>query len=506
LSAKRWEASPEKTIAEPGLEETPPAGAEEGLAERPTMSIRAKITLGFVVLFALCAVASITFWVMGSRIDQKLIFTETVNHYAFEIQQARRYEKNYFLYRTNLPDALENIQTAREILKREGQNIVAIIGQEKLKVMTSHLDHYENLLNELRILKDKPPGPEGSVSEIEGELRKHGAEMIFMALNLVDQERREVEEMSKLSRRLPLVFLTLLLVVMVYLTHFLAQQIVRPLNRFVDYTLRIARGDFSPITETRKYQDEFSRLAQAINWMMGQLQKNQEQYIQSRKMASVGTLASGIAHELNNPLNNICVTTESLLDELAELPDDETRKRLQDIYTQAERASGTVRNLLDFTRMDQPSFVSLAVDELLTSTLKLARHEMEINNVGLEYSIPEGFPHIQGDFSQLQQVFLNLIINSIQAMPQGGTLRITGEDGEAGFVRVHLADTGIGIPQAILPHIFDPFFTTKEKGTGLGLSVSYSIVKKHKGRILVKSEINQGSVFSVFLPRAKQGG
>lgn len=506
MPAERTEAPPPRMSPSLMVDEAALAQAQKGLAERPTMSIRRKIILGFVALFLLCAGASITFWIMGSRIDQKLIFTETVNHYAFEIQQARRYEKNFFLYQTNLPDALENVQTAREILKKESENITAVIGPQKLNTMMVHLDRYEKLLNDLRALKARPPGQAGSFSEIEGELRKHGAEMVFLALNLVDQERKEVEEMSKLSRRLPLVFLGILLLVMVYLTHFLAQQILGPLNRFVDYTLRIAHGNFSPITATRKYKDEFSRLAIAINLMMDHLQKNQEQYIQSRKMAAIGTLTSGVAHELNNPLNNICITAESLLDELEGIPDGEKIKRLQDIYTQAERASGTVRNLLDFTRMDQPSFVPLSVDELLTSTVKLARNEMDLNNVKLEYSIPEGLPKIQGDFSQLQQVFLNLIINSLQAMPQGGTLSIKAESTDSEFIRAHVADTGIGIPQSILPHIFDPLFTTKEKGTGLGLSVSYTIIKKHGGKILVKSEINQGSTFSVFLPKAEEGG
>jgi two-component system NtrC family sensor kinase len=506
LSAERMEAPPPRMTPALMVDEAALANAQKGLAERPTMSIRRKIILGFVALFLLCAGASITFWIMGSRIDQKLVFTETVNHYAFEIQQARRYEKNFFLYRTNLPDALENVQTAREILKKESENITAVIGPQKLSTMMVHLDRYEKILNDLSAMKNRSPGQAESLSEIEGELRKHGAEMVFLALNLVEKERKEVEEMSKLSRRLPLLFLGILLVVMVYLTHFLAQQILRPLNRFVDYTLRIARGNFSPITATRKYKDEFSRLGIAINLMMDQLQKNQEQYIQSRKMAAIGTLTSGIAHELNNPLNNICVTAESLLDELEELADVEKRKRLQDIYNQAERASGTVRNLLDFTRMDQPSFVPLSVDELLTSTIELARNEMDLNNVKLKYFIPEGLPRIQGDFSQLQQVFLNLIINSIQAMPQGGTLRITAENRDSEFVQAHVADTGIGIPQSILPLIFDPLFTTKEKGTGLGLSVSYTIIKKHGGKILVQSEINQGSTFSVFLPKAKEGG
>lgn len=501
LAAKKMEASTSRNIPDLLVDEPALAQAQKGLAERPTMSIRSKIILGFGFLFILCVVASIAFLIMGSRVDQKLIFMETINRYAFEIQQARRFEKNFFLYRTNLADALENIQTAREILKKEERNIMAVIGREKLNGMVAHLNRYENLLNDLRPV-NHPVSGQSSLPEIEGELRKHGAEMIFNASNLVDQERKEVEEMSMLSRRMPLIFLAILLLVMIYLTHFLAQQIVRPLNRFVDYTLRIARGDFSPIRATRRYKDEFSRLAIAINWMMDQLQKNQEQYIQSRKMAAVGSLASGIAHELNNPLNNICVTAESLLDELEEVSNGEKRKRLQDIYTQAERASGTVRNLLDFTRMGQPSFVPLSVDELMTSTLKLARHEMDINNIELEYAIPEELPEIQGDFGQLQQVFLNLIINSIQAMPQGGTLRIAGGANDAESVWIDVGDTGLGIPQAILPHIFDPFFTTKEKGTGLGLSVSYSIVKKHAGKILVKSEINQGSTFSVFLPKA----
>jgi signal transduction histidine kinase len=239
--------------------------------------------------------------------------------------------------------------------------------------------------------------------------------------------------------------------------------------------------------------------------MMDQLQKNQEQLIQSRKMASIGTLTSGIAHELNNPLNNICITAESLIDDFGSIGDAEKTKRIRDIYTQAERASGTVRNLLDFTRMGQPSFVSLSAHEVLSSVLNLARNEMELNNVELGYS-PDESPNarMEGDFSQLQQCFLNLVINAIQAMSQGGklALRVSTDDSE--FVRVDIEDTGVGIPQSVIGQIFDPFFTTKEKGTGLGLSTSYSIAKKHGGKILVESQINRGSLFSVFIPKSKE--
>ncbi len=499
MPAERMEAPSPRMMPDLMVDEPALADAQKGLAERPTMSIRRKIILGFVALFLLCAGASITFFYLGSRMDQKLKFMETVNYYIFQMQQAHKYERDFVLNQTKLSNALQNIQAAREILERETKNITAIFEQDKIDMMMAHLNRYEKMLKDLAVLKDAP----GSFSKIEEDSSQHWAEMISMAINLLEEERKGVEEISNLSRKLPLIFLGILLVVMVYLTHFLAKQIVRPLNNFVDYTLRIARGDFSPIRETKKYKDEFSRLAIAINWMMDQLQKNQEQYLQSRKMAAIGTLTSGIAHEINNPLNNICITAESLLEEIGEIPDGEKRKRLQDIYTQAERASGTVRNLLDFTRMDPSSSLPLSVDELMASTIRLVGHEMDLNNVELEYSVPGGLPKIQGDVSQLQQVFLNLIINSIQAMPRGGTLSITAESSDPEFVQILVTDTGFGIPPAILPHIFDPFFTTKEDGTGLGLSVSYGIVKKHGGKILVKSEVNQGTTFSVLMPRTK---
>jgi two-component system NtrC family sensor kinase len=484
------------------VEEASVSRAQQGLAQRPTMSIRAKIIMGFLVLFILCAGASITFLILGGLIDQKLKFMETGSSYTFEIQQARRFEKNFFLYKTNLIDALENVQTARELLKIQEKDISAVIGKQKWQTMMGHIDRYEKLLDKLRSGKEVESATEKSYGEIEGELRQHGAEMVALAVNLVEQERKEVENLSKLSRQIPLVFLAILLILMIYLTHFLAQQIVRPLNRFVEYTRRIARGDFSPIQPAKRYKDEFSRLAIAINWMLDQLQKNQELYIQSRKMAAIGTLTSGIAHELNNPLNNICITTESMLDELEDLPENEKKKRLQDIYAQAERASGTVRNLLDFTRVDQPSFVPVSVHELLSSTLRLTKHEMELSNVELKYLSGDGGGMVQGDFGQLQQVFLNLIINGVQAMPRGGVLTISAGEEDPDLVRIDITDTGIGIPQAIISEIFDPFFTTKEKGTGLGLSISYSIIKKHGGKILVNSQLNHGSTFSVYLAKS----
>jgi two-component system NtrC family sensor kinase len=239
-----------------------------------------------------------------------------------------------------------------------------------------------------------------------------------------------------------------------------------------------------------------------MNHMLEELKRRQDQLLESRKMAAIGTLTSGIAHELNNPLNNIGLTTESLLDNFDEYPEEQKRKMLDQIYQQVEIASGTVRNLLDFTRTERLPFTAVSIREVVESTLRLVQNELHLSNTALELDIENDLPAIRGNPRNLQQVFLNLFLNSIQAMPKGGTLSVEAKADSNGFIRVAVSDTGIGIPPQNLDKVFDPFFTTKEpgQGTGLGLSVSYSIIEKHRGRIAVESEVKKGTTFSVFLP------
>jgi signal transduction histidine kinase len=175
---------------------------------------------------------------------------------------------------------------------------------------------------------------------------------------------------------------------------------------------------------------------------------------------------------------------------------------LKEIFVQVERASGTVRDLLDFTRKDQASTEPVDVAELVGSSLKLVENECALAKVESENLIKEDLPKVRGNFRSLQQVILNIFINAIQAMPDGGRLRMDARCEEPGWLRIDLADSGVGIPKEILERVFDPFFTTKEVGigTGLGLSVSYGIIEKMGGRITVDSEVGRGTTFSVFLP------
>jgi signal transduction histidine kinase len=176
---------------------------------------------------------------------------------------------------------------------------------------------------------------------------------------------------------------------------------------------------------------------------------------------------------------------------------------LHDIFSQVERASATVANLLDFTRREQEAFEPVFLKNVLERTLKLMANEINLSNVRLNVGLDDNLPPIMGNQNNLQQVFLNLFINALQAMPDGGTLSVRART-ENESLKVIVNDTGIGIPKENLDSVFDPFFTTKElgKGTGLGLSVSYGIIQKHKGSITVDSEVGKGTSFTIMLPCA----
>lgn len=239
--------------------------------------------------------------------------------------------------------------------------------------------------------------------------------------------------------------------------------------------------------------------------MAQELESRQEQLLQSRKLASIGTFISGIAHELNNPLNNISLTAETLQIVCSEMNNPEINELLQDILSQAERASQVVKNLLEFSRREKPNLRNLSVPELIDNTLNLVKNQVMITGIEVVKNVPVGLPLIKGKKQNLEQAFLNIITNAIQAMPDGGCLTIQAQRDTRGYVRIDITDTGVGIDPSNMEHIFDPFFTTKEagSGTGLGLSLVYRIIRNHGGYIEVKSKLNKGTTFSIYLPIAR---
>ena len=476
--------------------------AQAALTHRPRISIRLRIAAGFLVTFVFTCGITVAAMVFISNIADRQRLLESAGNFEFEIQQARRFEKNWFLYGTNLYDALTNAQNAEKLLDNSQDEMRRVIGAESYEAMKYNLVQYRETLEKLGALGDAADSSSGSRRlELESELRHFGAEIVTAASNVVDQERLRIRTWLKTSMVIAVAALVVILIFVAIIAAFITRQIIRPFGRFESYTHRIADGDFSLITPARKYRDEFTNLAIALNHMLIELKRHEDQLIQSRKMAAIGNLTAGIAHELNNPLNNISLTTEALIDEFDDWDKDDKLRMLNTIAAQVERAGTTVANLLDFTRRDESSFEEISVNDILNRTVALIGNEISLNNIQLKLDLADNLPRLMGNVHNLQQVFLNLFLNAIQAMPDGGSLTVKScvDDGQ---IRIDVADSGVGIPPENLDKVFDPFFTTKEvgKGTGLGLSVSYGIIRKHHGQVTVASEVGKGTTFTITLP------
>ncbi|AJE03096.1 two-component system sensor histidine kinase NtrB [Geobacter pickeringii] len=232
------------------------------------------------------------------------------------------------------------------------------------------------------------------------------------------------------------------------------------------------------------------------------------QLMQAEKMSSIGMLAAGVAHEINNPLNSVAGYAEALLRRLRDTPEltedprlADFRKYLEVIIRESYRCKGIIDSLLSFSRKSDGSVGDVDVNLLLREVLQLVIHKSRFDRIEIQESLDEGLPLIKGDAAGLRQVFLNLAMNALQSIEGAGQVEIiTHCNGES--VSATISDTGCGIPPAMLDQIWDPFFTTKDvgKGLGLGLAVSYNIIKKHGGEIRVESTEGKGSKFTVRLP------
>jgi PAS domain S-box-containing protein len=239
------------------------------------------------------------------------------------------------------------------------------------------------------------------------------------------------------------------------------------------------------------------------------------QLMQSEKLAIMGQLAAGVAHEVNNPISGILTYIKLMARKLeaSELDSSLTKefsRYLSILERETSNVGRIVRNLLDFSRRSEPDIGPVDMTDVIEQSLLLVRDQLTLGNIEVKREGTEQLPEIMGDFGQLQQVLVNLIINARQAMPEGGRLAIEteaeGSPGRACFVKIVISDTGHGISEENLRKIFDPFFSTKggtdgtSLGLGLGLSIVQGIIKSHHGHITVKSKVGKGSVFTVRLP------
>src|SRR5258706_343503 len=248
-------------------------------------------------------------------------------------------------------------------------------------------------------------------------------------------------------------------------------------------------------------KSELKSVVQQLRIAKKTLEETQMQLIQSEKLAGIGQLAAGVAHELNNPLSGVMGFAQLMLDDRT--LSVQQKNDVQTIYTQSQRCKTIIQNLLQFCRRKEAAQEVLDLVPLLQTTVNLVQYDFSTSGIELTQNLPPSLPLVLGDANQLQQVFLNLITNARQAMEKQikGRLIIDSQC-EGSKLSVRLSDNGPGIPADILGKIFDPFFTTKApgKGTGLGLSISYGIVKNHHGDLRVESRLAEGSTFIIELP------
>ena len=351
------------------------------------------------------------------------------------------------------------------------------------------------------------------------------------------------ETLAKIEETKQMIVLFTLLLVMlgILLSVTLVKMIASPINALVEATERIACGDLSQRVHVATDQ-ELERLALAFNTMCDSVQKTQgelelhnqnleqmvrertqkleeaqRQVLQSEKMAAVGQLAAGVAHELNNPLGGILGYAQFALEKVQKGNLSETEigafsRYLSDIELQARRCKMIVKNLLKFSRSsNKEEFGLVDINASLEEVFLFTSHQLGMKDIHLNRQLQPDLPHVVGNANSLQQVFTNIIINSMQSMSEGGELVVrtsleqpVGEFG--GAVAIMFKDSGGGIPKENLSKIFEPFFTTKKvgEGTGLGLAVSYGIIRDHGGDIKAESTLGVGSTFTVVLPIVRE--
>ena len=436
-----------------------------------------------------------------NEIEKKQHLMEIVDDLSSTILEIRRYEKNYLLYgmAADLEENDRYLQEGLAVLAKIAPEMMDLKGAPQLSQLEKGFLDYR--LSMQQMAECAREGPHSCAQRVEDQLREHGKTLVDLSHRLAGFERERIFKILAALKTQLLSSMLIFLVLGGFLIPIVASNIIRPLRVIEKTTLRIAEGDFNPVP-VRDTRDETQRVVEAFNRMIAELQKRQDQLVQAKKLSSLGILTSGIAHQLNNPLNNISTSCQILLEEFRQADPAFLQKMLTNIEQEVHRARDIVKGLLEFSRVKEFALIPTSLWEAVERTVSLVSSHVP-PGIEIIREIPKELL-LYLDAQRMQQVFLNLIMNAVQAIETPpGVVRITARLDEANQEAVvTVEDSGVGIDAKDLARIFDPFFTTKEvgAGTGLGLSIAYGIVQKHQGTITVESCKNEGTRFFIRLP------
>ncbi|GAB6063982.1 sensor histidine kinase [Deferrisoma palaeochoriense] len=516
------------------------------------MTLTSKLTIG---ISAAIVVTTMPFYYLKVRSIRQLLMEEAVAA-ADNVSETIVRTTHYDMLQDNRERVYRLIQEAgnhKEIrtirlIDKEGRIIFSTMADE----IGSYLDKSAaacDVCHSSEIpLADAPPmnrsrvfqGPDGievmgitkaiynnpQCSSADCHVHPDGQRVLGVLDTVVSLDRVRAQT-AAYTQRLILTSLVMLFALAGSLTLLVQRLVSRRVREILEHTRRVANLDFHHKIPAGA-KDEIGDLARAFNDMTeklrvareqieswtqelerrvkertAEIRNMQSQLVRAEKLAALGELVAGIAHEINNPLTGILVMTSLLRDELRDNDhvDPGIREDLEQILGETHRCARIVKGLLDFSRESVPEKRPCSLPKLLDQTLRLFEGQAIFHNVRVRRAYAPDLPEVMVDANQLEQVFFNLILNAAQAMEGVGDLFVEAVRVND-FVEIAIHDTGVGIPEENLPKIFDPFFTTKESGgTGLGLSVSYGIVRNHGGTIDVESAVGHGTTFRVRLPR-----
>ncbi len=472
-----------------------------------SFSLRKKITYGFYLLLTVMVGVAVLTYGIVKQVERKVVFVEVIDDFFNATLELRRFEKNYFLYQQE-KDYQENLlywQRLYELLQNNAYELRKLVSNAEVIRLSEKIADYRNYMQQLHVyhLETDEKASEKMRLQLEDRIRAAGKDLTDFAEKTAFNERASIKNLLLVTRNVLLVSILFLFILALAMAALLGRSVVNSLKALEGYTKMISQGEFVEIAVKEKEQ-EIRSLLTAFNRMTKELQMRQQQLVHSEKLAALGTLLSGVAHELNNPLSNISSSAQILEEEIDEGDTDFNKNLIQQIETQSDKARDIVRTLLEFSRIKEFNKQKLPLKKLTEETILLVRGQVP-SEVEIAVDIPESL-EIVADKQRIQQVFLNLINNAIDAVTPNGHIWISARPTQKypyeGEVEIMIEDDGPGIDPENRKHIFDPFFTTKDvgKGSGLGLFVVHDIIEWHGGTITVDSRPGIGTTFVIWLP------
>jgi signal transduction histidine kinase len=498
------------------------------------LSIRKKIISGSaLILFVVCFTAFMMYE-MVLQVERKVALVEVIDDILKTTLELRRYEKNYFLYgqKKDLDDALQYLRTLQQQLEGHALQLNRHVPANRIEEIFRAMAAYKNDLLKLEdisitekqsklyldldifntmsaykrdLLKLEDIGISEKHSrlylDLQEEVRRLGKTLTDFAEDAVLTERATIKKLLQTTRSIQVVSAVASVILATVMAIILGRKVVSSLRLLEGYTKKIAHGEMLEPPQAEA-EEEINVLLRAFKRMNVELQARQRQLVQSEKLAALGTLLAGVAHELNNPLSNISTSAQILSEEIDQADLDFKKNLLRQIENQTDKARDIVRTLLEFSRVKEFHREDISLKLLMDETMRLIKGQLP-KDVAIAIDIPEDII-VHVDKQRMQQVFLNLLKNAIDALEKSGHIWINAQKSHTEsdrVVEIMVEDDGPGIPAELREKIFDPFFTTKDvgKGSGLGLYVVHDIIESHGGHIAVESNPGAGTTFVIWL-------